>query len=64
MILYINVKEFIKAMPEDEGKPFTPSDEICTDREIAETVQTMNKGASVSYCLRWKDRQLDLFKET
>jgi len=59
-----SVKELIKAIPEDEWQPYVTKDEIDTDREIAQTVHAMNKGKSAFrlIILRWRDRQLELFK--
>lgn len=54
----------IEAISEEEWRPYKTSDGDETDREIAETVHTMNKG-SVAFrviVLRWKERQGDLFK--
>jgi len=60
-----SVKEIIKSIPQEEWGPFKTQDGIVTDRQIAETVHTMNKGTSAFrlIILRWQDRQLDLFKD-
>jgi hypothetical protein len=60
-----SIKELIKAIPEDRWGPYFTKDGIDTDRQIAETVHTMNKGKSAFrlIILRWRDRQLDLFKD-
>ncbi|MCX8030038.1 MAG: transposase, partial [Thermodesulfovibrionales bacterium] len=57
------VKEAIKATK--EWKPFRDSEGVLTDREIGETIHTMNK-LSFSFrliVLRWKDKQGDLFSD-
>lgn len=61
----VSVIEAIKILSEKEWKPFKTRDEIMTDREIAETVHTMNKGkvAFRLIVLRWKERQGDLFRD-
>jgi len=61
-----SIKELIKAIPEDEWRPYVTKDGIGTDREVAETVHAMNKGKSAFrlIILRWQDRQLDLFKDS
>jgi hypothetical protein len=58
-----SIKALIKHIDEEEWKAFVTEDGIVTDRQIAETVHTMNKGESAFrlIVLRWQDRQLDLF---
>jgi hypothetical protein len=60
-----SVIEAIQAISEEEWKPFKTRDGIATDREVAETVHTMNKGRAAFrlIVLRWKERQGDLFKD-
>ena len=61
-----SVKELIKLIPEDEWKPFVAKDGIGTDREVAETVHSMNK-STIAFrliVLRWGEKQLNLFKNT
>jgi hypothetical protein len=61
-----SVMEAITTISEKEWKPFKTQDGIKTDREIAETVHTTNKGTKAFrlIVLRWKERQGDLFRET
>lgn len=61
----VSVVEMIKSISEEEWRPLKAQDGIMTDREVAETVHTMNKGkiAFRLVVLRWKDRQGDLFKD-
>jgi hypothetical protein len=61
-----SIKELIKGISEDQWGPYFTKDGIDTDRQIAETVHTMNKGKSAFrlIILRWRDRQLDLFKDS
>lgn len=56
----------IEAISEDSFRPYKTSDGDETDREIAETVHTMNKGkvAFRLIVIRWKIKQMSLFKET
>jgi len=60
------VKAAIEAIQEAEWKPFTTRDGKHTDREIAETIHTTNKGKEAfrMIVLRWKDKQAYLFKDT
>ena len=62
----VAVVELIKAISGEEWKPLKTRDGMTTDREVAETVHTTNKGkvAFRLIVLRWKERQGDLFKET
>ena len=61
-----SIKGLIKAIPGDEWSAFVTKDGIETDREIAETVHSMNKGESAFrlLILRWRDRQQDLFENS
>lgn len=61
-----SILKAIEAISEMEWKPFKTSDGIMTEREIAETVHTTNKGevAFRLIILRWKEMQGDLFKDT
>jgi len=61
-----SVQEAIAAIPEDEWKPFRTEDGIRTDREVAETIHTMNKSDVVFrlVVLRWRDGQGDFFRDT
>ncbi len=56
----------IKAIPDNEWKPFVTKDGISTDKVIAGTLHAMNKWniASRLIILRWQDRQLELFKNS
>jgi hypothetical protein len=60
------VKTEIEAIQEAEWKPFTTRDSSQTDREIAETIHTTNKGKEAfrMIVLRWKDKQAEIFKDT
>jgi hypothetical protein len=62
----LSIKELIKAIPEDEWSSYVTKDGVETDREIAETVHSMNKGKSAFrlIILRWRDRQQDLFENS
>lgn len=56
------VMEIIRAIPEEEWKPYVDRDGIKTDREIAITVHCMEKTeAFILVVLRWKNHQRDLF---
>jgi len=61
----VSVMEMIRSISEEEWEPLKTRDGIMTDREVAETVHTMNKGkiAFRLVVLRWKERQRDLFKD-
>ncbi len=61
-----STKELIRAIPQDEWGPYVTKEGISTDREIAETVHTMNKGKSAFrlIVLRWQEKQLNLFKDS
>jgi len=60
------VKAAIEAIPQAEWKPFTTRDGNHTDRELAETIHSTNKGnlAFRIAVLRWRDKQAGLFKDT
>jgi phage gp46-like protein len=62
----VAVTELIRRIRKQEWKPFKTRDGITTDREIGETLHTMNRGKSAFrvIVLRWKERQGDLFKDT
>ena len=57
------VKALIKQIPQAEWVVFKDKDGEVTDREIAETIHTMNKtkAAFRLIVLRWRNPQLDLF---
>jgi hypothetical protein len=61
----VSVMEMIKSISEEEWKSFKTKDGIMTDREVTETIHTMNRGkvAFRLIVLRWKERQGDLFKD-
>ena len=61
-----SVQEAIRTISENEWKPFKTQDGVMTDRQVAETIHTMNKGkvAFRLIVLRWKDKQGDLFRDT
>jgi hypothetical protein len=61
-----SVQEAIAAIPEGDWRSFRTEDGIGTDREVAETIHTMNKSDVVFrlVVLRWKDGQGDLFRGT
>lgn len=61
-----SVQEAIATIPEEEWKAFKTQDGITTDREVAETIHTMNRGkvAFRLIVLRWQDKQGDLFKDS
>jgi hypothetical protein len=50
-------------VPKDQWKPFVTKEGIRTDRQIAETVHTMNRCSHAFrlIILRWQENQLDLF---
>jgi hypothetical protein len=58
------VKQAIKNLPESEWKPYRTAEGLATDREIAETVHTMNrtKQAFRLIVLRWLNPQPNLFE--
>jgi hypothetical protein len=58
------VKQAIKNLPESEWKPYRTAQGMATDREITETVHTMNrtKQAFRLIVLRWLNPQLNLFE--
>jgi hypothetical protein len=58
------VKQAIKNLPESEWKPYRTAEGMATDREIAETVHTMNrtKQAFRLIVLRWLNPQPNLFE--
>lgn len=59
------VVKLIRFISEEEWQPLKTRDGMTTDREVAETVHTMNRGKVVFrlVVLRWKERQGDLFKD-
>ena len=61
-----SVQEAITTISENQWKPLKTQDAIATDREVAETIHTMNKGKTAFrlIVLRWKERQADLFRDT
>jgi hypothetical protein len=61
-----SVLRAIEAIEEGGWKPYKTSFGDTTDREVAETVHTMNKGgvAFRLIILRWKTNQMSLFKDT
>jgi hypothetical protein len=61
-----SVMEAITTISDKGWKPLKTQDGITTDREVAETIHTMNKGkvAFRLIVLRWKERQGDLFKDS
>jgi len=61
-----SVQEAISTIPEDDWRSFRTHDGIRTDREVAETIHTMNKSDVVFrlVVLRWKNGQGDLFRDT
>jgi hypothetical protein len=61
-----SVMEAITKISEDEFKPFKTQDGIPTDREVAETIHTTNRGKAAFrlIVLRWQERQGDLFRDT
>jgi hypothetical protein len=62
--LDVAVKREIKNLPETAWKPYRTPDDIATDREIAETVHTLNgtKQAFRLIVLRWLNPQPNLFE--
>jgi hypothetical protein len=62
--LDVAVKREIKSLPESAWTPYRTPDDIATDREIAETVHTMNgtKQAFRLIGLRWLNPQPNLFE--
>ncbi|MBW2040349.1 MAG: IS1380 family transposase [Deltaproteobacteria bacterium] len=61
-----SVMESIRAIVEGQWRPLETSDGIITDREVAETVHTTNRGRGAFrlVVVRWKERQGDLFHDT
>ena len=57
------VMEAIRCIPDEGWAQFKTRDGLTTDREIAETVHTMNKSKKSFrlVVLRWRDKQPDLF---
>jgi len=57
------VRREIKNLPESAWQPYRTAEGVATDREIAETVHTMNgtKQAFRLIVLRWRNPQPDLF---
>jgi hypothetical protein len=62
--LDVAVKREIKNLPETAWKPYRTADDIATEREIAETVHTLNvtKQAFRLIVLRWLNPQPNLFE--
>jgi hypothetical protein len=62
----VSVRESIRALAEGEWVPLKTPEGISTDREVAETVHTMNKGrrAFRLVVVRWKEPQGNLFSDT
>lgn len=60
------VRQAIQALPEQAWMPLRSRDGITTDREVAETVHTTNRGHAAFrlIVLRWRESQGDLFDET
>jgi hypothetical protein len=61
-----SVTEAIGGIPEGQWRPLRTHDGIVTDREVADTVHTTNRGG-VAFRLvvvRWQDRQGNLFFDT
>jgi hypothetical protein len=60
------VMEAITAISQNEWSPLKTQDGVRTDREVAETIHTMNKSEETFrlIVLRWKERQADLFRDT
>jgi len=59
------VLQAISLIPEGHWQPLRTADGVLTDREVAETVHTTNKGrvAFRLIVLRWQGRQRDLFHD-
>jgi len=58
-----SVKELIKVIPEDEWRAFMAKDGIGTDREVAETVHSIDK-STIAFrliAMRWQEKQLNFF---
>lgn len=60
------VREAIAALPEEAWTPLLMRDGILTDREVTETVHSINKGQTAFrlIILRWRESQGDLFADT
>jgi hypothetical protein len=60
------VMKAIESIPDDAWQGYQTKDGINTDRQIAETVHCTNKGKEAFrlIVLRWRDKQLELFKNT
>jgi hypothetical protein len=58
------VVESIRTISEEEWRPLKTRDGITTDREVAETVHTLNRGkrAFRLVVIRWRERQGNLFQ--
>ena len=61
-----SVQEAITTISENDWEALKTEDGVMTDRQVAETIHTMNKGkvAFRLIVLRWKERQGDLFRDT
>jgi hypothetical protein len=61
-----SVMEALKAIPDEAFQPFRTKEGVLTDREIAETIHTMNSIGTAFrlVVLRWRERQGNLFKDT
>ncbi len=58
------VMRAIESIPQSDWQAYQTKDGITTDRQIAETVHCTNKGKKAFrlIALRWRDKQLELFK--
>jgi len=61
-----SVQEAITTISENDWEVLKTEDGVMTDRQVAETIHTMNK-SEVAFrliVLRWRDKQGDLFRDT
>lgn len=60
------VRQAIQSLPEQAWRPLRTQDGMTTDREVAETVHSTNKGQAAFrlLILRWRESQGDLFDTT
>lgn len=60
------VQQAIQALPDKAWRPLRTRDGILTDREVAETVHSTNKGQAAFrlIVIRWRESQGDLFLDT
>lgn len=60
------VRQAIQSLPEEAWRPLRTRDGVTTDREVAETVHSTNKGQAAFrlIILRWRESQGDLFATT